>query len=114
MSPYWPPYWLWPLSPEEAGRPELLILLAFLHFRFLQCPVDLGNGRYARLVSSLFDAIEGFRSDASASGQLHLGQAQFAAGAKDVAGLDHGQGFSGGIVAVGQRLRHERFPFVGP
>ena len=77
-----------------------------------QGAVNLGDGRHARLVLTLFDAIEGFRADAGAAGQLDLRQPQLAASAEDGAGLEDGQRCQGRIVAVRVRRGQVRRPHV--
>src|SRR6516165_7933579 len=63
---------------RRASRTEILPL------GVPQRPVNLGDGWNARLVLALFNAVESFRADAGAAGQLHLRQAELPAGAEDV------------------------------
>src|SRR5439155_557026 len=65
-----------------------------------QRPLNLGDGRHARLVAAVFDAVERLGADAGAAGEFGLRQAEPAAGAEDGAGLRDGGVFVGGAVAV--------------
>src|SRR5256885_7046773 len=74
---------------HAACLPSLRFLAGF---SFLQSSVDFLDCDHGGRMLALFDAVQCFRSDSGAAGQVHLSQSQLATGAKDIAADDYSQG----------------------